>query len=111
MTFGLSSAPSVFQRAMYRDLRPLLFKYPDNVANLMDDWAIGTLNTPEGVKLHREIVYFILDLFELHSYFLKLSKCMFEQDHINFLGFQIHAGYACIDPIKIDGIQQWPEDL
>lgn len=36
---------------------------------------------------------------------------MFEQDHIDFLGFQIYAGCTCIDPIKIDGIQQWLEDL
>ena len=106
MTFRLSGASSVFQRAMYQDLCPLLLKYPDNVANLMDDWAIGTPNTQEGLILHREIVHFILNLFELHSYFLKLSKCMFEQDHINFLGFQICAGCAHIDPIKIDGICQ-----
>ena len=77
----------------------------------MDDWVIGTPDTPEGLQLHREIVHFILELFELHSYFLKLSKCMFEQDHIDFLGFQIRAGCAWIDPVKINGIKQWPEEL
>ena len=111
MPFRLSGAPSVFQRAMYRDLRLVLLKYPENVANLMDDWAIGTPDSPEGLVLHREIIHFILDLFELHSYFLKPSKCKFEQDNIDFLGFQIRAGTACIDPIKIDGIHHWPEDL
>ena len=111
MMFGLSGAPSVFQRAMYQDLCLVLLKYPENVVNLMDDWVIGTSNTPEGLQLHREIVHFILELFELHSYFLKLSKCIFEQDHIDFLGFQIHAGCARIDPVRIDSIRQWPEDL
>ena len=51
----------------------------------------------------------MLDLFELHSYFLKPSKCAFEQDHVTFLGFQIHAGCAQIDPVKMDGIRMWPE--
>ena len=96
---------------MYRDLRPVLLKYPESIANLMDDWAIGTPDTPEGLRLHREIVHFILKLFELHLYFLKPSKCMFEKDHIDFLGFQICAGCARIDPVKIDGIKQWPKEL
>ena len=77
----------------------------------MDNWAIGTPDTPEGTRLHREIVHFILELFELHLYFLKPSKCMFEKDHIDFLGFQICAGCTHIDPVKIDGIKQWPEEL
>ena len=51
----------------------------------------------------------MLDLFELHSYFLKPSKCAFEQDHVTFLGFQIRAGCAQIDPVKMDGIRSWPE--
>src|SRR5579863_8511913 len=85
MTFGLSNAPSVFQWGMYRDLCPLLLKYPDEVANLMDDWCIGTDDMPEGLQQHRKITHFMLDLFELHSYFLKPSKCAFEQDHVTFL--------------------------
>src|SRR5579863_10278591 len=52
MTFGLSNTPSVFQQGMYRDLHPLLLKYPDEVTNLMDDWCIGTDDTPEGLKCH-----------------------------------------------------------
>jgi hypothetical protein len=94
MPFGLTNAPSVFQRAMYRDMHPLLLKYPQHIANLMDDWAIAMTNTPEGQALHKEIVYAFLELLETHSYFLKASKCIFEKDHIDFLGFQIHAGCA-----------------
>ena len=56
MTFGFCNAPSIFQRAMNRDLAPLKQKYPDNFSNYMDDVAIGTDNTVEGRKLHREIV-------------------------------------------------------
>jgi hypothetical protein len=96
---------------MYQDICPLLLKFPENMANLMDDWAIATDNTPEGQALHQQIVHMFLDLLEKHSYFLKVSKCVFEQDHIDFLGFQICAGCAQIDPIKLEGISQWPKEL
>src|SRR5579863_8127592 len=75
----------------------------------MDDWCFGTDDMPEGLLCHHEIAHFMLDLFELHSYFLKPSKCAFEQDHVTFLGFQIRAGCAQIDPVKMDGIRSWPE--
>src|SRR5260221_12185710 len=90
---------------------PLFLKYPENIVNLMDDFAIATHDTTEGRLLHREIVHFFLDLMELHSYFLKPSKCEFEKDQIDFHGFQIRAGSARIDPTKIDGIRDWPVDL
>jgi len=109
--FGLTNAPSIFQRAMYQDMCPIFLKYPDNIANLMDDWAIATTKTLEGLQLHQEIIHHFLDLLEKHLYFLKASKSVFEKDHINFLGFQVTAGCAQIDPIKIDGINSWPEDL
>jgi hypothetical protein len=111
MSFSLTNAPSVFQQAMYHDMYPLLLKYPEYIANLMDDWAIATANTPEGQTLHEEIVHAFLELMEKHSYFLKASKCVFEKDYVDFLGFQIHAGCAQIDPIKLEGIANWPEEL
>ena len=42
---------------MNQDLAPLKQKYPDNFANYMDDVAIGTDNSPKGVKLHETIMY------------------------------------------------------
>jgi hypothetical protein len=32
-------------------------------------------------------------------------------DHVDFLGFQICASCTQIDPIKLDGIAQWLEEL
>ena len=52
MTFGFCNAPSIFQRAMNRDLGPLKQKYPNNFSNYMDDVAIGTDNTNSGRELH-----------------------------------------------------------
>ena len=79
MTFSFCNAPSIFQRAMNRDLAPLRQKYPDNFSNYMDDMAIGTSNSLEGRRLHRQIVKEFLELLRCHFYFLKASKCKFEK--------------------------------
>ena len=85
-------------------MRPLLLKFPENTANLMDDWAIATDNMPERQALHQEIIHMFLDLLKKHSYFLKASKCVFEQDHIDFLGFQICAGCAqIVKALRLNG--------
>jgi hypothetical protein len=62
MTFGFCNVPSIFQRAMNRDLEPLKQKYPNNFANYMDDIAIGTDDSPEGRKLHEQIIHNFLDI-------------------------------------------------
>ena len=111
MTFGFCNAPSIFQRAMNRDLAPLKQKYPNNFSNYMDDVAIGTDNTVEGRKLHREIVREFLGLLADHSYSLKASKCKFEKAQIEFLGFSVQNGTVQIDPSKIGGISNWPRTL
>jgi hypothetical protein len=64
MTFGFCNAPSIFQRAMNRDLEPLKQKYPNNFANYMDDVAIGTDDSPSGRQLHQNIVHEFLTILE-----------------------------------------------
>ena len=111
MTFGFYNAPSIFQRAMNRDLAPLKQKYPDHFSNYMDNVAIGTNDTPEGKELHQIIVNEFLTILEQHSYFLKVSKCKFEKSSIEFLGFRIEGGTVCIEPNKLGGITDWPREL
>ena len=111
MTFGFCNAPSIFQRAMNRDLEPLKQLYPNNFANYMDNTAIGTDDTPQGQALHEHIVHQFLDILERHSYFLKVSKCEFEKREIEFLGFLVGNGTVRIDPTKIGGISDWPREL
>jgi len=111
MTFGFCNAPSIFQRAMNRDLELLKQKYPNNFANYMDDVAIGTNASPEGRNLHKQIVHEFLDTLEQHSYFLKASKCEFEKEEMEFLGFRVGGGTVRIDPSKLGGIANWPREL
>src|SRR5713226_7479317 len=49
ITFGSCNTPSIFQRAMNRDLAELKQKYPENISNYMDDVAMGTDDSPAGI--------------------------------------------------------------
>jgi len=55
--------------------------------------------------------HWLLDIFEEHSYFLKPSKCVFEQPKVDFLGVQLGHRQITIDPLKIAGIKDWPQTL
>jgi hypothetical protein len=96
---------------MNRDLEPLKQKYPHNFTNYMDDIAIGTEDSPDGRKLHEQIVNEFLTILKKHSYFLKVSKCEFEKPDMEFLGFRVGQGTVQIDPSKIGGISDWPREL
>ena len=77
----------------------------------MDDIAIGTNASPKGQAFYKQIVHEFLDIFEQHSYFLKASKCEFEKEEMEFLGFQVERGTVWIDPSKLEGIINWPQEF
>jgi hypothetical protein len=111
MYFGLRNAPPFFQRTMHRDFADLLQQYPQELGNYMDDWWIATTSDKEGRKRHEQIVHAFLDRMEESSYFLKPSKCVFEQDSINILGWIVGQGQVRIDPAKMKGLSEWPREL
>ena len=45
------------------------------------------------------------------SYFLKLSKCQFEQPKMDVLEWLVEDGNVRIDPAKVTGIAEWPREL
>ena len=49
----------------------------------------------------------VLEIFRKESLFLKLKKCWFEQQSIEFLGYQINGDRLKIDPAKVKGISEW----
>jgi hypothetical protein len=111
MYFGLCNAPPFFQRTMHRDFAALLQRYPDELGNYMDDWWIATTDDEEGKKRHREITHAFLDRMEECSYFLKPSKCRFEQSSLDILGWIVGGGCVRIDPTKAKGLADWPRQL
>jgi len=52
-----------------------------------------------------------LNLLQTLSYFLKLSKCKFKKSSIEFLGWLITLKGITIDPSKVAGLANWPQQL
>src|SRR5882672_10536327 len=110
MLFGLQGAPGTFSRMIAVDVAPMYREFPlDRFKHYMDNCLIAT---GEGeLTLHRQMNHRLLQIFEEHSYFLKPSKCVFEQPEVDFLGVRLGHGEISIDPSKIAGIKDWPTTL
>jgi len=75
----------------------------------MDDFRLGTLL--KDLPLHIEITHFLFDLLVEHSLHLKLSKSIFMQPQMDFLGVRILKHGTTINPAKIAGIAEYPRNL
>ena len=42
---------------------------------------------------------------------LKLKKCTFAMAKVEFLGMIVKPGQLAMDPVKLNGIAQWPTPL
>ncbi len=104
MFFSLTNSPATFSHAMNRMFRCLTNKYPTKLFIYMDDILI---TTGGDLPRHQQIVHEVLDLLEEESYFLKPSKCVFEQPQIEYLGIIINGDHIKIDPVKADGLHDW----
>ena len=108
MFFGMSNAPAIFQWTMDWIFGPLKQKYPGCIFVYMDDILIAT-GADKG--FHEQIVYEVLDLLAREDFYLKLSKCLFHQRSIDYLGICIDGGHIKIDPTKLHGLVDWCEVL
>ena len=97
MYFGLTNSPATFCRAMKKMLRPLHLKYPDEVFDFVNNVLVATKgNTPR----HWQIVNKLLALFAKESYFLRPTKCEFEQTRVTYLGLVVMAKPCTLTPRK-----------
>ena len=74
----------------------------------MDDILIATGADEE---FHQQIVHEVLDLLAREDFYLKLSKCLFHQGSIDYLGIRIDSGHIKIDPTKLHGLADWHKVL
>src|ERR1700756_2879346 len=115
LTFGMRNGPAAFSRLMQRDFATWLNKwhhYKDTTgANYMDDFGIGSRDTPLGREGHKECIHDLLTLMQKHSYHLKPSKCRWMQSQMEFLGVLMKKGVMRIDPSKREGLLNWPRVL
>ena len=89
----------------------MIHQYEPYLSNYLDDWIIATLGREEGLALHQEVMHTFLNLLQKLSYFLKLSKCKFKKDNIEFLGWLIMPNRITVDPAKVAGLVNWPRQL
>jgi len=111
--FGMSNSPASFQRFMNGILEELYEHFEKKgihniqriLQNYMDDCGIGTLL--KDFKLHVKIIHFLFDLLARHGLHLKLSKSVFIQPQMDFLGVRISKEGATVDPAKVAGLRDY----
>ena len=103
MFFGLTNSPATFQTMVDDELIEFL---DDGTASVyMDDIVIHTDGTEEE---HEAAVHKMLTKLEELGLFLKPEKCQFHQREIEYLGMIVGNGQVRMDPVKVQGIAQWP---
>jgi len=75
----------------------------------MDNCGLGTLLKEKAI--HIEIIHFFFNLLKKHGLHLKLSKSVFLQLQMDFLGVRISKEGATIDPAKVTGLREYPTEL
>ena len=113
----MSNSPAGFQHFMNGILKELYKHFEKKGAleiwqifqNYMDDCRIGTLL--KDIDLHINIIHFLFDLLARHGLHLKLSKSVFMQPQMDFLGIQISKDRATVNPAKVAGLRDYPQEL
>lgn len=104
MPFGLCNAPSIFQALMNTVFRPYLRKF---VLVFFDDVLIYSPTW----ELHMKHVRLDFELLQMHRFFIKLSKCAFGQQQIEYLGHIVSRDGVQVDQSKVKAILEWPKPI
>jgi len=112
--FGMSNLPASFQRFVNNKIMEAVYrkfgaKGWQCLKNYMDNFRLGT--TLKDLDFHIEIIHFLFDLLAEHGLHLKLSKSIFMQPQMDFLGVRILKYGTTINPAKIAGITEYPHNI
>ncbi|KAG6439129.1 hypothetical protein O3G_MSEX000509, partial [Manduca sexta] len=102
MPFGLVNAPSVFQRTMNKILLEAKIKY---AVVYMDDILIPSKDVAEGLRRLEEV----LELLKRGGLTLKLNKCNFFLDKIDFLGYEVSSRGIRPGQRKTEAVSKFPK--
>jgi hypothetical protein len=108
MLFGLNNSPATFQQMADRVFKPIYDEFPGECHGYMDDFLIATHKDPAR---HHLITQKVLQIFRDHSLFLKLPKCKFEKDAVEYLGIYVKDRTIRIDLTKQSRLAMWPQQL
>ena len=102
MPFGLSNAPSAFQRFMN-----------DIFSDLLDKCVVVYLNNiliySKDESLHTQHIKEVLQCLCKFSLYAKAEKCEFHTDTTEYLGYVLSPSGLTMAPEKIQVIQDWPK--
>lgn len=101
MPFGLTNAPSTFQSLMNSIFKPFLRKF---ILVFFDDILVYSHSWSE----HLEYLHKTLTILRTNQLFVKKSKCAFGEKSLEYLGHIISDKGVSADPIKLDGMSNWP---
>jgi len=101
MSFGLSNAPSAFQRFMN-----------EIFSDLLDICIVIYLNNSliysDNLEEHKDHGKEVLEWLQRHKLYTSSTKCSFHQHKVEFLGFILSPGELQMDPKKVQTIMEWP---
>ncbi|KAL6348238.1 hypothetical protein AAG906_005529 [Vitis piasezkii] len=101
MPFGLCNAPSTFQAIMNSIFRPYLRKF---ILVFFDDILIYSPTWEQ----HLEHVQLTLAVLRQHQFYIKMSKCAFGKQELEYLGHIITHRGVKVDEKKIEAMVAWP---
>ncbi|KAH9687361.1 hypothetical protein KPL70_014745 [Citrus sinensis] len=104
MPFSFTNAPSTFQATMNQIFAAFLCKF---VIVFFNDILVYSSSLADHVS-HLEQV---LSCLHSHCFFIKLSKCFFCQETVEYLGHLVSAGAIRSDPQKIAAMVNWPPPM
>jgi hypothetical protein len=110
MFFGICNSPAAFQRFMNTILEPWYQKWGRKQGkNYMDDIRIGMSLADKAT--HIKMIHDLFYILATHGPHLKLSKSIFLQLQMDFLGVQISKDSVTVDPAKVTGLREYPRVL
>ena len=102
MLFGLTNSPATFQVLMNMIFVDLVAA--GKVTVYLDDILIYSPTLEE----HWRITHKVLKQLQQHDLYLRLEKCKFKQEEVEYLGLIICQGKVAMDPIKVHTVTSWP---
>ena len=102
MPFGLTNAPSTFQACMNKLFQPYLRKF---IIVFFDDILLYSATLEDHIR-HLELA---LDLLMANRFFVKMSKCVFCTNSVEYLGHVVSDGCLKVDPEKVQAMISWPK--
>jgi len=101
MFFGMTNSPATFQTMMNDIFQDLIAE--GIMVVYLDDILIFTRTEEEYAKTIRQV----LQVLQEHKLFLRLEKCEFCKERIEYLKLVISENKVSMDPVKVAGVQEW----